>query len=86
MMRVSSLIDHRHANPRPTTRVHPNLHRPTPPRPLPLKGGRGGVGLGWKLLGNAQTDKPGTGIPGRVTAADTQTQNWSLSKRRATSA
>ena len=58
---------------------------PNSPRPLPPeRGGRGGVGLGWRLLGNRQTNKPGMGIPGRVTAAGTETLSRRQSRRATT--
>ena len=56
----------------------------SPPPAPPERGGRGGVGLGWRLLGSAQIDKPRMEIPGITMAADTQTQSWSLSRRGAT--
>ena len=59
-----SRIGNLQPNPRTGIQAHPNLHRPTPPARSPLKGGAGGVGLGWGQPGSAQTDKHGMGIPG----------------------
>lgn len=62
--------------PTPTAQLPPARH--------PLKGGRGGVGQGRGYRAVRQRRNLGWESPGRITTADTETQNWNLSRRATT--